>query len=161
MSPLLRIITVIMSPLLCIITRSIIRNNGFIIMYYRPGQLGDDSATAATLRWSTATPRSEMTWLRKPTDERPNRHLNALQGGRVRGRRRRGRRSGSGQEGWGWATGPGHRPENAGPAQGVNHDTCWRGAHSCCPSSAADTRPTVGFCGRACALGKALEAQAE
>ena len=54
-------------------------------------------------------------------------------GGRVRGRRRRGRRRGSGQEGWGWATGPGRRPENAGPAQGVNRDTCWRGAHSCCP----------------------------
>ena len=37
----LRIITVIMSPLLRIITRSIIRNNGVIIMYHRPGQLGD------------------------------------------------------------------------------------------------------------------------
>ena len=30
-----------MSPLLRIITRSIIRNNVFIITYYGPGQLGD------------------------------------------------------------------------------------------------------------------------
>ena len=42
MSPLLRIITVKMSPLLRFITRSIICNKGFIITYYRPGQLGDD-----------------------------------------------------------------------------------------------------------------------
>ena len=35
------IITVIMNPLLRIITRSIIRNHEFIITYYRPGQLGD------------------------------------------------------------------------------------------------------------------------
>ena len=35
-----------MSPLLRIITRSIIRNYGFIITYYRPGQLGDESLGA-------------------------------------------------------------------------------------------------------------------
>ena len=46
-SPLLRIITVITSPLLRIITRSIIRNNEFIITYYRPGQLGDVVAVPA------------------------------------------------------------------------------------------------------------------
>ena len=39
--PLLPIITVIMGSLLPIITRSIIGNNGFIITYYWPGQLGD------------------------------------------------------------------------------------------------------------------------
>ena len=39
---LFRIITVIMSPFLRIITRSSIRNNEFIITYYRPGQLGDE-----------------------------------------------------------------------------------------------------------------------
>ena len=36
------------------------------------------SATAATLRGSTATPRSEMACPRKPTEEQPNRHLEAL-----------------------------------------------------------------------------------
>ena len=41
MSTLLRFITTMPSPLLSIITRSIIRNNGFIITYYRRGQLGD------------------------------------------------------------------------------------------------------------------------
>jgi hypothetical protein len=39
------IITVIMSSLLRIITRSIIRNNGFIITYYRLEQLGDECRT--------------------------------------------------------------------------------------------------------------------
>ena len=38
----LPIIMVIMDPLLSIITRSIIGNNGSIITYYSPGQLGDD-----------------------------------------------------------------------------------------------------------------------
>ena len=83
----------------------------------------------------------------------------------MRGRRRRGRQSGSGQEGWGWATGPERRPENAGPAQGVNRDACWRGAHSCssCPRLGVQRTcpPGVGVAGRACTLGKALEAEAE
>ena len=47
-----RKLPVIMSPLLRIITRSIIRNNGFIITYYRPGQLGD--ATRAGRRRPTS-----------------------------------------------------------------------------------------------------------
>ena len=40
---LLPIITVIIGPLLPIITRSVIGNNWTIITYYRPGQLADDS----------------------------------------------------------------------------------------------------------------------
>ena len=44
-----------MSPFLRIITRSIIRNNGYIFTYYRPGQLGDESCTAhSTGRRSTS-----------------------------------------------------------------------------------------------------------
>ena len=39
---------------------------------------GAQSATAATLRGSTAKLCSEMTWPRMPTEERPNWHFDAL-----------------------------------------------------------------------------------
>ena len=58
---LLPIITVIMDPLSLIITRSIIGNNGSIITYYWPGQLGDELLLVCFLhshgnRWLNLTP---------------------------------------------------------------------------------------------------------
>ena len=66
------IITVIMGSLLPIITRSITGNNGFIITYYGPDQLGDETPPGAALSVSVRCPAAmRAVWAQPMQLQRP------------------------------------------------------------------------------------------